>query len=180
MITFITGGARSGKSRIAMELASKYSSKAFIATAVPFDAEMKERIKRHKLERSKTFFTIEEPKKLSSAIASLPAGTKVVVIDCLTVWLSNLIHDNDIESDTCPQISDFLKAIKNPPCDIIIVSNEVGCGIVPENPLARNFRDIAGKLNQNVASIANNVILAVSGIPVEIKAKKRIRSQRKK
>jgi adenosylcobinamide kinase/adenosylcobinamide-phosphate guanylyltransferase len=167
-VIFLTGGARSGKSRHALELANQYHKKAFIATAVPFDSGMEKRIKKHQKERGSDFITIEEPVNLTEAVQSL-SDTDVAVIDCITVWLGNLMHQFPGHTDELPQINSFLDTIKAPPCSLIIVSNEVGMGIVPENALARDFRDLAGFMNQKIADIADQVFFMVSGYPVSVK-----------
>jgi len=171
-IIFITGGARSGKSSFALSLSPvAYSlSKAYIATAQALDEEMKERIERHKRERGNDWYAVEEPIDIVRALDEL-REYPVILIDCLTLWISNLILNNlDLEKE----IKRFLDAIKSSafspgPSALLIVSNEVGMGIVPENELARRFRDLAGMLNQKVAEIADEVYLMVSGIPLKIK-----------
>jgi len=168
-ITFVTGGARSGKSRRGLELAQPFGRKAFIATAVAFDDEMRRRISLHQVERDASFVTIEEPEDLAGAIRSVPSGTDVVLLDCLTVWVGNLMHRHPECGEEFPQIEAFLDVLRRPPCRMIVVSNEVGMGIVPENALARRFRDIAGRLNAAVAALADKVVLMISGIPVVIK-----------
>ncbi len=170
-ITLITGGARSGKSRYALDLAGRCDSAAFIATSVPSDDEMKQRIENHKKERGGSFATIEEPVDLAGAVTSLPGGTGTAVIDCLTTWLGNLTHDQP-DKEIFPEIDAFLRTIEAPPCNLIIVTNEVGMGIVPDNAMARRFRDIAGNVNQKVAGLADEVILMVSGIATTIKGEK--------
>ena len=168
-IVFITGGGRSGKSRYALQLASQYDKKAFIATAEPIDEEMQERIARHRRERGESFITIEEPLDLAGAVGSLPPEIDVAVIDCLTVWLGNLMHRREVENQEFPELSAFIDALKDPPCDLIIIANEVGMGIIPHNEMARRFRDLAGGLNQKVAGLASRVVLMVSGIPLAVK-----------
>jgi adenosylcobinamide kinase/adenosylcobinamide-phosphate guanylyltransferase len=167
--TLVTGGGRSGKSRRALELALPRKTKAFIATAQPLDDEMRARIKKHREDRSGEFRTIEEPFDLAGAVRSLPAGTDVAVIDCLTVWLGNLVHRHEGEAHGFPEVPAFVEAVRDPPCDLIIVTNEVGMGIVPANELARHFRDLAGTVNQAIATVADEVVLMVSGIAVVIK-----------
>ncbi len=171
-ITLVTGGARSGKSSYALQAAvSHRGPRVFVATAIAFDEEMSERIARHKKERADAFATIEEAVDLAGAMNALPPDTEVAVVDCLTVWLGNLFHSGTVreDSDTVPEIEMFLETVKTASCDLIIVTNEVGMGIVPENPMARRFRDMAGRLNRDVAVAADEVILLVSGIPVAIK-----------
>ncbi len=153
-----------------MKSACGYSNKAFIATAIAFDEEMKKRIMQHKKDRNDEFLTIEESLDIAAAVRSLPENIDVAIIDCLTVWLGNLMHNNNVNMETLPEIEAFINVLDNPPCDLIIVANEVGSGIVPENQMARQFRDIAGKLNQQTASKAQNVILVTCGIPMYLKS----------
>ncbi|MCX6177943.1 MAG: bifunctional adenosylcobinamide kinase/adenosylcobinamide-phosphate guanylyltransferase [Chlorobiales bacterium] len=168
-IIYVTGGARSGKSSFALQLAVRYEKKVFLATAEPFDDEMQRRIGKHQEERGEQFITIEEPLYLEQALGQLPAGTEVVLLDCLTVWAGNLMHFFEDEGEIKKRIDFFLDALREPPCDIILVSNEVGMGIVPENAMARSFRDIAGIVNQKVASIATEAYLLCSGLPLKLK-----------
>jgi len=171
-IILITGGGRSGKSRYALGLAEAYPKKAFIATAEPIDKEMEERIIKHRQERGEAFLTIEEPLDLSKAIYSLPRDIEVAVIDCLTVWLGNLMHRTEKTDRLFPEVTSFLKALKASSCDLIIITNEVGMGVIPSNKLARQYRDISGQLNQSVACLADQVILMVSGFPLIIKGER--------
>ena len=168
-VILVTGGARSGKSRYAMELALEYEKRVFIATAQVTDGEMEERIERHRRERGDLFVTVEEPLDLAGAIGSLPSDTGVALVDCLTVWLGNLFHhlgEVDLES---PAIRDFLRVLEDPPFSLILVTNEVGMGLVPPDALSRRFRDLAGLLNQEVARRAHRVVFTVCGIPMVIK-----------
>ncbi len=168
-VTLVTGGSRSGKSRYAMELALEWERRVFIATAQVTDGEMEERIERHRRERGDLFVTVEEPLDLAGAIGSLPLDTGVALVDCLTVWLGNLFHhlgDVDLES---PQIGAFLEVLEDPPCALILVTNEVGMGLVPPDALSRRFRDVAGLLNQEVARRAHRVVFTVCGIPMVVK-----------
>lgn len=170
-IIFITGGARSGKSAQALSLVEAYGKRrAFIATAEPFDDEMKERIRRHREARGTDYLICEEPLDPARAVRSLPSDVKVAVIDCLTVWVGNLMHHGkELAEDSCAEIVRFLKVLEDPPCDLVIVSNELGMGIVPENSTARRFRDLCGRLNQKVAERAHTVLFTVSGIPITLK-----------
>ncbi len=170
-IALITGGCRSGKSRYALELAASCPRKAFIATAQAHDEEMRERIARHKAERGKEWMTIEEPLDLTAALQQGAAMADVVVADCLTAWLGNLLHleqSVDMEHPAITAFFVFLSASYS--CRIILVSNEVGMGIVPDNAMARQFRDLAGGVNQRVAHHADNVTLMVSGLPLQVKS----------
>lgn len=170
-VVFVTGGARSGKSSFALQYAERFANRVFLATAEPFDAEMQDRILKHRTERGEGFITVEEPLYLDRALSNLPSGTEAVLVDCLTVWTGNLMHhfesnaDNGIE----PRVNALLDILRNPPCTLILVSNEVGMGIVPDNALSRRFRDIAGTLNQKVAAIATEAWLLCSGLPLRLK-----------
>jgi adenosylcobinamide kinase/adenosylcobinamide-phosphate guanylyltransferase len=173
MITFVTGGARSGKSRYALELASRYARRAFIATAEPIDDELRERIQRHREARGTAYANVEEPTDLAAALRRIPVDTEVAVIDCLTIWLGNLIHRRGDQAcgdaEDYPEIGAFLTALDAPPCRLVVVTNEVGQGIIPDNALARSFVDLAGRLNQEVAARAARVVLMVSGLPLALK-----------
>jgi adenosylcobinamide kinase/adenosylcobinamide-phosphate guanylyltransferase len=166
-VTLITGGGRSGKSALALLRASSYASRAFIATAQPIDQEMRERIARHKRERAESFFTMEEPVDLDAALRKAPAGTGVVIIDCLAVWIGNLMHHCPDEESAA--IDRMMEALGNTTFDLIVVTNEVGMGIIPDNEMSRRYRDLLGLVNQRVARVANEVILMVSGIPLYLK-----------
>lgn len=168
-ITFVIGGARSGKSSFALSRASAYAGKkAYIATAQAFDAEMEERIAKHKKERGSDWDTIEEPLCIAKTIKSISGKYEAIVIDCLTLWLSNLLcGEADIENEVEAFFDSLL--ITHHSSQLYIVSNEVGMGIVPDNELARRFRDMAGRLNQKMAAVADEVYLVAAGIPVRIK-----------
>ncbi|HUL23868.1 MAG TPA: bifunctional adenosylcobinamide kinase/adenosylcobinamide-phosphate guanylyltransferase [Thermodesulfobacteriota bacterium] len=169
-ITLITGGGRSGKSRHALEVARAHQGKrVFIATAEPFDDEMRKRIRRHRDGRGESFLTIEEPLDPGGALLSLTDDVEVAVVDCLTVWLGNLMHYRGNEDDEYSEVSRFLSLLDTPPCNLVIVTNEVGMGIIPHEGLARRFRDMAGFVNQEMARRAHRVILMVSGIPIPVK-----------
>ncbi|MBT8406364.1 MAG: bifunctional adenosylcobinamide kinase/adenosylcobinamide-phosphate guanylyltransferase [Deltaproteobacteria bacterium] len=168
-ITLVTGGSRSGKSKHALELAVSYHNKAFIATAEPTDDEMRARIELHRRQRDASFFTVEEPIDLLAALKSLSENTEVVVLDCITVWLGNLFYRGKITDGTCPEIDAFLDSLEAPSCHLILVTNEVGMGVIPADAATRLFRDTAGSINQILAELAHEVILTVSGIPMKIK-----------
>ena len=170
-VTLITGGARSGKSSFALSLALQlYSKRAFVATAVPLDQEMNDRISRHRVERGGRFQTIEEPVELPRVLADLPGSTEVAVVDCLTVWLGNLYHHfREEEQKVRVQVEALLHHLDHPVCDLILVTNEVGWGIVPDNALSRTLRDMAGYLNRCVAEKAAAAYLLCCGIPVTLK-----------
>jgi len=165
-VIFITGGIRSGKSAYAVELAMRYEKRLFLATAEAFDSEMKKRIEKHRKERGSLFETKEVPVYLADAINSI-SDADVCVIDCVTVWLNNLMH-----YDRLDEIDNFKKAIKNPKSDLIIVSNEVGMGIMPNNEMARRYADLLGELNKEIAESASEVFLMISAVALKIKGGK--------
>lgn len=166
-ITFIIGGARSGKSSFAIKEANKLKGrKAYIATAQALDEEMKERIERHRQQRDEGWDTYEEPLNIASLINNIQHKYNIILIDCLTLWLSNLMHKG---VDIGKEIESLILSLITPHSLLFIVSNEVGMCIVPENKLAREFRDLAGFLNQRMAEIADEVYLVTAGIPVRIK-----------
>ncbi|MBI4766412.1 MAG: bifunctional adenosylcobinamide kinase/adenosylcobinamide-phosphate guanylyltransferase [Deltaproteobacteria bacterium] len=170
-LTLITGPARSGKTRLALQWALNLPSpRTYIATAQGLDAEMADRIHRHREERGSAFQTIEEPLLLSTRLENIKQPCSVVVVDCLTLWLSNLLGVAGEEGERVHKKFDelmaSLKAIETP---VILIGNEVGWGIVPENAMARHFRDLSGRLQQEIAQIADQVILMVAGIPLVVK-----------
>ena len=168
-ITLVTGGSRSGKSNHALKLAAPYGNKVFIATAEPTDDEMRARIEQHRRERDPSFLTLEAPVDPAAALRSLPEDTEVVVLDCITVWLGNLVHRDKIIDGACPEIEAFVEILNAPPCLLILVTNEIGMGIIPGDSATRRFRDIAGGINQQLAQRAHEVILTVCGIPLRVK-----------
>lgn len=168
-VILLTGGASSGKSTYALHRASAYKHKAFIATAEAFDDEMRTRIQRHQAERGDQYHTFEEPVHLGRVLSEASKPEGVVIVDCLTVWLGNLFHYYGNDMMAVPPFQDFLNALSDPPCDVIAVSNEVGCGIIPADAATRRYREAAGRLNQRVAAVAEEVIFMVSGIPWRVK-----------
>jgi adenosylcobinamide kinase/adenosylcobinamide-phosphate guanylyltransferase len=165
-LTFLLGGARSGKSAEAERLVTALPAPwTYIATAQAFDAEMQERIALHRSRRVEGWRTLDAPFNLASALAQSPEGQPVLV-DCLTLWLTNhMLAEHDLEAE-CARLEAGLAAPTGP---WFVVSNEVGLGIVPDNALARRFRDAAGKLNQRIAALADHVILMVAGLPMKVK-----------
>lgn len=173
-LTLITGGSRSGKSRFAIEKAWAYRRKIFLATAVPLDDEMKLRIERHKQERGIDFITVEEPVSLARGIRHHAGAADVILVDCLTFWLNNLWHYFGSDSPGLPEkiqkeIQDFVSLLEEKLCPLILVTNEINMGVIPSDPLTRCFVEMQGRLNQEVARRANEVILMVSGIPQVLK-----------
>ncbi len=167
-IVLIGGGSRSGKSRYALTLArSRGSRLAYAATARALDEEMRERVLRHQRDRGAGFVTIEAPIDVAGLLEARAAEFDVIVVDCLTLWLTNLLlsPDRDIEAES----RRLLSAASIAPALVLLVTNEVGCGIVPENSLARRFRDWAGWLNQQAAEAAFEIYWMVFGCPLRIK-----------
>jgi adenosylcobinamide kinase/adenosylcobinamide-phosphate guanylyltransferase len=169
-IILILGGARSGKSQFALSLGGKMpGQKIFVATAEALDAEMAERIHRHREMRSKEWKTVEEPIHLCDLLAIKSKDGRLILIDCLTLWLSNLLQKDENSKTIEIQINRLIESLKKTERNVILVSNEVGWGIVPDNPLSRKFRDLTGLMNQKVAETADTVYLVSAGIPVRIK-----------
>ncbi len=166
-LVFLLGGARSGKSRLALERAQALPGElVYIATAEALDEEMSGRIARHRAERGPRWRTVEAPLDLPDAIAHESDNGKVLVVDCLTLWLSNLmLRERDLAAAT----AHLLSALALRRGTVLVVSNEVGMGIVPENALARRFRDEAGRLNQAVAAAAGEVVLVTAGLALRVK-----------
>jgi len=165
-LTLVIGGARSGKSRYAESLIAKQPPPwTYVATAEALDGEMTHRIAEHRARRGDAWRTFEAPRDLPDVLEALPAGAAVLV-DCLTLWLSNvMLADADIDAETA-RLEDVLSQMSGP---VVLVANEVGWGIVPENALARRFRDLQGRLNQQIAARADRVVLVVAGLPMVVK-----------
>jgi len=165
-LTLVLGGARSGKSRHAESIVMKVTPPwIYVATAASGDDEMAARIAAHRARRSTDWRTVEAPRDLAGALAAVPAGGAALV-DCLTLWLANLmLADADIAAES-DRLERVLAQAAGP---IVLVSNEVGLGIVPDNALARRFRDAQGELNQRLASRADRVVFMVAGLPLVVK-----------
>jgi adenosylcobinamide kinase/adenosylcobinamide-phosphate guanylyltransferase len=170
-VTLITGGARSGKSTHALALAQQApgTKRFFIATAEALDDEMRERIARHRASRAVDFVTIEEPIALAGALAALAGRADVVVVDCLTLWVSNLLIADRSDADILAAARSLTAAMADAPFASFVVTDEVGAGIVPENAIARRFRDLLGWANQALAQSAERVLLMVAGYPLRVK-----------
>ena len=165
-LTLVLGGARSGKSKYAQTLlASAPPPWIYLATAEPLDAEMAARIAEHRSRRDRRWQTIEAPHDLAGALAAMPPHASLL-IDCLTLWLSNLLL---AEQDLDLEVQRLESALLQTRGCVVAVSNEVGLGIVPDNALARRFRDAAGQLNQRLAARAERVVFLVAGIPLDVK-----------
>ncbi len=172
---FVTGGARSGKSSCAEKLALEFGAPlGYLATAQTLDNEMDERVRRHRERRGSEWNTIEEPYHLSQALARCDGQFKAILVDCVTLWLSNMLFRYEDAGEQCEErIHEDLQRLKNTlqgmVTPVILVSNEVGMGIVPDNRVSRMFRDIAGSTNQALAAAADEVYVVISGIPLKLK-----------
>lgn len=172
---FITGGARSGKSLFAEKRAGEFGTPlAYLATAQALDDEMNDRVRRHRERRGDEWHTFEEPIHLAQALARCDGQYQAILVDCVTLWLSNLLFKyEDAAEDIEERITEDLQRLKNTlhgmVTPVILVSNEVGMGIVPDNALARMFRDLAGTANHILAGVADEVHVVISGIPLKLK-----------
>ncbi len=163
----VLGGARSGKSRQAEQVVADCPGPLFyLATGQAFDDEMRERVGAHRARRDGRWRTVEVPVHLAAALDQ--AGDRPVLVDCLTLWLSNLLLG---EHDVGGAVSELMAALGRRPAPTVLVGSEVGMGIVPENALARRFRDEAGLLHQRIATVADRVVLVVAGLPLVVKGK---------
>ena len=181
-IIYITGGARSGKSTLAEKIAlENYNTRTYLATAIPYDNEMVDRINKHMVQRGEKWTTVEGYRDISTLLENQPKN-EVVLLDCLTNMVSNLLLDNHVdwdmvtpvevnrmEKDILVEIDNLLGCIKNSSGDFIIVSNELGMGLVPPYPLGRYFRDISGRINQRIASESSEAYMVVSGLKMKLK-----------
>ncbi|MHB8062223.1 MAG: bifunctional adenosylcobinamide kinase/adenosylcobinamide-phosphate guanylyltransferase [Ruminiclostridium sp.] len=182
-LILVTGGARSGKSTFAEEKAKEFGENVlYVATSTPIDDEMKQRIEKHKSQRPAQWETFEEYKNLDAALANLILGKSAVLLDCITIMVSNLMLDEcydwdnltrekaeEIENLVQHQIERLISLSKMSEVPFILVTNEVGLGVVPPSAIGRDFRDIAGRINQILAKVADEVYFCVSGIPMKIK-----------
>ncbi|MDR3708036.1 MAG: bifunctional adenosylcobinamide kinase/adenosylcobinamide-phosphate guanylyltransferase [Capsulimonadaceae bacterium] len=177
-LILVLGGARSGKSRYAEQLAGSLAGGrpiAYIATMVPIDDETIARIERHRRQRPASWRTIEEPLNAAAALGSRTEGAGAVVLDCVTLLVTNHLmamqegEENAFEARVDEEIDALIDAARTAPASVVLVSNEVGLGLVPEYPLARLFRDVAGRANQRLAAAANRVVFMVAGIPMVVK-----------
>jgi len=171
-LSLILGGARSGKSRYGLGLAAPFTApRLFVATCEPRDAEMEARIEAHQRERGSEWTSLEVPLQLTAALSAAQERYGVILVDCLTMWVSNLLHTEDASPGSIQTACEHLvETVAQTATPTILVSNEVGFGIVPDNPLARQFRDQAGWLHQRLAQVADLVVLMVAGVPLLIKS----------
>ena len=165
----VLGGARSGKSRFALEQARQADFVAFLATARPVDPEMAARIARHRAERPSRWSTIEAPVEMVAECRRVIRSRDLVVIDCVTVWVANLMERGDEDVAVLAAADELAKLMRERLVTFVIVSNEVGDGVHPPTPLGRRFRDLLGSVNQRLAAAADRVTLMVAGIPVTVK-----------
>jgi len=166
----ILGGARSGKSAYAVHLARGDRRRiAFIATAEPLDRDMAARIERHRRERPPSWLTVEEPVELVPALRRLAGGADLVVVDCLTLWVSNLLQRGMADEPILAEADALAKLMDERHFSLIMVSNEVGLGVHPETTAGLRFRDLLGLVNQRVAAAADQVLLMVAGCPLTLK-----------
>ncbi len=186
VVMMVTGGARSGKSAFAERSAERLGDEGvYVATAQAFDGEMKERIALHRTRRTETGFawkTIEEPLRLPERLEAIDfdynvyrGGNTVVLVDCLTIWLSNVLlqweDEPDAEARCAERVDDLIRVLQRFQGTILLVTNEVGLGVVPPSRLGRLFRDAAGRMNQRVAAASRQVFLVTAGTPIELKSR---------
>lgn len=169
-IILVTGGARCGKSRVAEGLAGRFGAPlGYIATAAAGDDEMAARIARHRERRGPDWQTMEEPLDLCGVIRGHDGFFRALLVDCVTLWLTNLLLTYDDPSRVLSEVERLVVLFQEVQTPLVLVSNEVGMGIVPENRLAREFRDLAGEANQMIATVADEVYVVISGIPLKLK-----------
>ncbi len=169
-VALVLGGARSGKSGLAQRLAEKFGAPLlYLATGAAGDEEMAARIARHRAERGPAWETWEVPVALAEALTAAQGRFRAILVDCLTLWLTNLLLQDPEERDLEAALAELLAAVAQSAAPLLLVSNEVGLGIVPDNPLARRFRDVAGRLNQRLAARADLVVFVAAGLPLILK-----------
>jgi adenosylcobinamide kinase / adenosylcobinamide-phosphate guanylyltransferase len=169
-VTLVLGGVRSGKSRYAQQLAERESRVIFVATAKPSDEEMQRKIDRHREERPAEWTTVEEPLELVQVLKQRGQSCDVMVVDCLTIFAANLLEAEGDDRDAVDRrVKALCEALQSASCSVVVVSNEVGSGVVPAYPLGRRYRDLLGEINQSVARVADDVVLMVAGLPLALK-----------
>ena len=166
-VTLVLGGARSGKSRYAQQLAQQWSRVVFVATAKRSDDEMSAKIDRHREERPKEWLTVEEPLDLAMALAKHELDCDVIVVDCLTLFAANLMEAKGDEIEA--RVEALCVALQSVQCSVVLVSNEVGSGVIPAYPSGIQYRDLLGEINQKIARVADDVVLMVAGLPLALK-----------
>jgi adenosylcobinamide kinase/adenosylcobinamide-phosphate guanylyltransferase len=169
-VTLVLGGARSGKSRYVQQLAEQSHHVAFVATAKVSDEEMRAKIERHREDRPKEWLTVEEPLDLPKVLAEHELEFEVIVVDCLTIFAANLLEAEGEDGAAIEgRVEALCEALRAAQCDVVLVSNEVGSGVVPAYPLGRRYRDLLGEINQKIARVADDVVLMVAGLPLALK-----------
>jgi adenosylcobinamide kinase / adenosylcobinamide-phosphate guanylyltransferase len=169
-VILITGGCRSGKSRFALDYADRhFSKKIYLATAEVLDEEMALRVDNHRKARGPEWQTVEEPLRVVEKIMEYGDQVEAILFDCLTLWLSNLLLKWEDDSKIMDEVERLTKTLKQIQTTLILVTNEVGMGVVPTHPLGRRFRDLSGMVNQRMAEAADTVVFMVSGIPLFLK-----------
>lgn len=170
MLTLLLGGARSGKSEIAERLAPRQGARVvYLAPGRAWDAEMADRIARHQARRDPAWLTVEEPHDIPRAVRQHGAAGVGLLLDGLGTWVSNLLLDDVPEEEILQRVGEFLTAVAETGASAVVVSDEVGLGVVPPTPLGRQFRDCLGRANQQVAAAAERAFLVVAGIPIDLK-----------
>ena len=171
-VTLVLGGARSGKSRYAQQLASSYKRVVYIATAKASDSEMRARIAKHRRERPPTWKTVEVSTGLDHVLREQSSDADLLLVDCLTIYMANIMGR---KRGGAPQVRGHIhalcEAIRDIRASVVLVSNEVGCGVVPPYRSGRDYRDLLGELNQQIARVADTVILMVAGLPLALKGR---------
>jgi len=171
-LIFVTGGCRSGKSQFALDYSNRhFQRKLYLATCEALDEEMVKRIEHHKLRRGSDWQTVEEPIKIAEAIKQHENDVEVILLDCMTLWLSNLLMREKDDREIMNEVSRLVDTVSPGQTSFVFVSNEVGMGLVPVEPLGRRFRDLSGMANQKIAEVAQTVVFMVSGIPIFLKGK---------
>jgi adenosylcobinamide kinase/adenosylcobinamide-phosphate guanylyltransferase len=169
-VTLVLGGARSGKSRYAQQLAEQSRHVVFVATATASDEEMRAKIERHRKDRPQEWPTIEEPLDLARVLAENQLGSDVIIVDCLTIFAANLLEvEGEADDSIERRVEALCETLRSAQCSVVLVSNEVGSGVVPEYAVGCRYRDLLGEINQKVASIADDVVLMVAGLPLALK-----------
>jgi adenosylcobinamide kinase/adenosylcobinamide-phosphate guanylyltransferase len=171
-LILVTGGCRSGKSQFALDYANRhFHKKIYLATCEALDEEMVKRIEQHQLRRGSDWQTVEESIKIADAIKQHEKDMEVILLDCMTLWLSNLLMRKKEDGEIMNELDKFIDTMNQAQSSFVIVSNEVGMGLVPVEPLGRRFRDLSGMANQKIAEVAQTVVFMVSGIPIFLKGK---------
>jgi adenosylcobinamide kinase/adenosylcobinamide-phosphate guanylyltransferase len=169
-VTLVLGGARSGKSRYAQQLAEQSHHVVFVATAMASDEEMRAKIERHRHDRPKEWLTVEEPLNLTKVLAEHEYASEMIVVDCLTIFAANLLEAEGEDSNAIERrVEALCEALRTAQCTVVLVSNEVGSGVVPAYPVGCRYRDLLGEINQRIARVADDVVLMVAGLPLALK-----------